>query len=140
MENVFPAVRNIRAGKILVKPFPDAAFCREAELRCAVQLSTAMSFGRKFATLILTIGAVGFLFVVVCPLTPTPPALAGNHGSYIVHASMVAAHMAAPASQLIGVRTVSSSQSIAAATLHREADLPHPGYDHLVDLTCARLC
>ena len=37
----------------------------------------------KFAAIITIVGTLGFLFVVVCPLTPRPLALSSNHGTEV---------------------------------------------------------
>ena len=41
-----------------------------------------MSPKPKFAAIITIVGTLGFLFVVVCPLTPTPLAVSSGSGAY----------------------------------------------------------
>ncbi len=99
-----------------------------------------MISNRKLALVITALGALSFLFVVVCPLTSTPAALPGCHGSQVSGAGTTASPMVAPASQLIIPLSVAPSGSIATATALQLPHSPHPGHGQLIDLTCARLC
>jgi len=93
----------------------------------------------KFAAIITIVGTLGFLFVVVCPLTPTPLAVSSNHGTEVSSLSFGAAQVLAPQSEHIGAREVLLADSHGVAMRVDQPPLPHPGYDRL-DLTCARLC
>jgi hypothetical protein len=107
----------------------------------AVKLIKGVTSDRKFGVLITAIGAISFLFVVICPLTPTPAALAGNQGTQICSSGASALQMVAPASHLlVPIGIPSSTRLTASATALQLPHWPHPGHSQLVDLTCARLC
>ncbi len=88
----------------------------------------------KFAALITAVAAITLLFVVVCPLTPTPLAVVSNHASHLPSAGFAVVH--APSASL----QFASLHLVGGTTLLQHVQSPHPGYDQLVDLTCARLC
>ena len=95
---------------------------------------------RKFGVLITAIGALCFLFVVICPLTPTPTAVAGGQGTQVCNPGASGMQAVAPASQLVSTLSITPTHSLAAATTLQLPHSPHPGHSQLVDLTCARLC
>lgn len=92
----------------------------------------------KFVALVVVVAATSLFFVVICPVTPTPIAVAGNHSpdwspyrassdrGFQLNTALVL--VAAP---LNGVPSVTAA---AQTTDERPSQAP------VIDLVCSRLC
>lgn len=89
---------------------------------------------RKFAALITAVAAFGLLFVVVCPITVTPVAVVSSHAAHLFGFGVATLATVALQSFVLALA------SARVAAISTEAQPPHPGHEHLIDLTCARLC
>jgi len=81
---------------------------------------------------------MALLFVVVCPLTPTPIAVVNPHHAGI--SAPVLAVVQVLGLLLICLRGSHSANLLATESLLQQPQSPRPGHGKLVDVLCARLC
>jgi hypothetical protein len=92
----------------------------------------------QFAAFFTIVAAMTLLFVVVCPLTPTPIAVVNPHHTGI--SAPVLATVQVLGLLLICVRRSLPANSPAMGALLQQPQSPRPGHGKLVDVLCARLC
>ncbi len=92
-----------------------------------------MSALRKVVALVAILSAALLLFVVVCPLTPTPIAVVTSPGSAPVHGLVAAIVVALPVLATVFV--------FAFAEFRTGSHIrPTSSSVRVIDLTCVRLC